>query len=85
MKFGTLLRSLSGGGRTTSALRKTPIFAELRDGSGYCQCVVVGKELCEESQVKRVTRECTTDVVGELKAHRARRTRLTSRTCSGWG
>ena len=48
--------------------RKTLIFVELRDGSGYCQCVVFGKELCEESQVKRLTRECTTDVVGELNA-----------------
>ena len=59
--------------------RKTLIFGELRDGSGFCQCVI-GKELCEESEIKRLTREWTTDVVGELKAYRARRDRLTSRT-----
>ena len=63
-----------------SALRKTPIFAELRDGSGHYQCIIHKKELCDESQVKPVTRECTTDIVGELKANRARRDRPTSRT-----
>ena len=47
--------------------RKTPIFAELRDGSGFRQCIILKKQLCDESQVKRVTRECTIDVVGELK------------------
>ena len=71
------------GWLTTSALRKTLVSVELPDGSGYCQCIVL-KELCEESQVKRLTRECANDVVGELKAHRARRTRPTSRTCSHW-
>ena len=46
------------------AARKTLIFVELRDGLGCCQCVVFGKELCDESLVKLLTRECTNDVVG---------------------
>ena len=35
---------------------KTPIFDDLREGSGYCQCIILKKELLEESQVKRLRR-----------------------------
>ena len=42
-------RSTSRGWRATSALRKSLINVDLRDGSGHCQFVVIWKELCEES------------------------------------
>nr|BAN37679.1 asparaginyl-tRNA synthetase, putative [Entamoeba histolytica] len=49
--------------------RKTLIFVELRDGSGYCQCVIFGKELCEPEKVKLLTRECSLEITGRLNAY----------------
>ena len=46
--------------------RKTLIFVELRDGTGYCQCVIFGKELCQPEMVKKLTRECSLEITGKL-------------------
>ena len=49
--------------------RKTLIFVELRDGTGYCQCVIWGKELCDAERVSKLTRECSLEVTGRLKKY----------------
>ncbi|KAL7718612.1 asparagine--tRNA ligase [Entamoeba marina] len=44
-------------------------FVELRDGTGYVQCVFWGKELCRSEEIKSLTREASIRVTGELKAY----------------
>ena len=52
--------------------RKTLIFVELRDGTGYCQCVIFGKELCNAERVNKLTRECSLEITGRLQKYQGK-------------
>ena len=45
---------------------KKSAFVELRDGTGYCQCVLWGKDICTPEKMKQLTREASLELTGVL-------------------